>query len=74
MEILYDGEIEAMTAANGHAQPPKFSLTAEESGRLLDACLRMGVKGKLLKKVQSLSWYSSAKEWHSGRQAVVRME
>ena len=74
MEILYDGEIEAQTAVHGHAQPPRFSLSAEEAGRLADACFRAGIKGKLLKKVQSVSWYAAAREWHSGREAVVRME
>lgn len=74
MEILYDGEIEAMTAANGHALPPRFSLSAAEAGKLLDCCNRMGIKGRLLKKVQSVSMYAAAKEWSNGREAVVRME
>jgi hypothetical protein len=74
MEILYDGELEAQTAVHGHAQPPRFGLSAEEAGRLADACFRAGIRGKLLKKVQSISWYSAAKEWSNGREAVVRME
>ncbi len=74
MEILYDGELEAQTAANGHALPPRFSLSAAEAGRLTDACYKAGIRGRLLKKVQSLSWYAAAREWHSGRETVVRME
>jgi len=74
MEILYDGELEAQTAVHGHAQPPKFSLSAEEAGKLVNICLQAGIRGRLLKKVQSLSWYAAAREWHSGREAVVRME
>lgn len=53
---------------------PCFTLTADESGRIKDACEMAKISGPLMDKILTIYNYASAKEWQVGRCASIKME
>lgn len=65
---------EASYAVCGEAAAPRFTLTADEAGRIKAACERAQISGQLMDKMRTLVNFATVKERFSGGKfAVVEM-
>lgn len=75
MENLMRTYQEAANAViTGTCGYPRFTLTADESARIKDACERAKISGPLMDKVMTMVNFAAAKAGYSGRVCIVKME
>lgn len=75
MENLMPTYQEAANAViTGACGYPCFPLTADEAGRIKDACERAKISGPLMDKVMTMVNFAAAKAGYSGRVCIVKME